>query len=111
MLVSGGGRTLQYLSEASRSGELDGEVVRCIASAADCYALERARSLGVPATHIVRKAFPNSTDFANAIFDDLDRHQVDLALLAGYLVKLPLVERWRGRVLNIHPALLPSFGG
>ncbi len=114
VLVSGGGRTLQYLDEACRrtgEGSLFAEIACCIASGNRCYALERAKGLGVPASVVRPRDFPSEAEFSAAIFDSLDAHRVDLAILAGYLVKLPIAVHWRGRVMNIHPALLPSFGG
>jgi phosphoribosylglycinamide formyltransferase 1 len=111
VLVSGGGRTLTYLDSAAKNGELAGDVVCCIASGAKCAALDRAAAAGIPAVVIRPRDHADPAAFAAAIFAALDAHAVDVALLAGYLVKLPIVPAWRGRVLNIHPALLPAFGG
>jgi len=111
VLASGGGRTLAYLHEASKSGELAGDVVCCITSGAKNLALERARERGIPAVAIRTRDFPSESSFAAAVYAELEAHRVDLAVFAGYLVKLSVLPAWRGRVMNIHPALLPAFGG
>ncbi len=114
VLASGGGRTLQYLVEACRStagSDLLADVACCVASGNRCFALERAKNLGVPSRAVRPRDFGSAAEFASEVFAELESHRVDLALLAGYLVKLPIPERWRGRVMNIHPALLPAFGG
>jgi phosphoribosylglycinamide formyltransferase-1 len=111
VLVSGGGRTLEYLVIAAREGRLHGDVVRCIASSARCAALERAARLAVPVAAIRPRDHATREAFASAVFADLEAHGVELALFGGYLVKLDVPPAWRGRVMNIHPSLLPAFGG
>lgn len=111
VLASGGGRTLGYLHEACTGGAIPCEIACCITSGAKNPALARAAERGIPARAIRPKDHVDPAGFAAAVFAELERHEVDLALLAGYLVKLPVLESWRGRVMNIHPALLPAFGG
>lgn len=111
VLASGGGRTLLNLVERSRDGSLPGEVVLVVASRRGAPALDRARELGIPAVALSPRDFPGEAEFSAAVFGALEDAKVDLALLAGYLVKLPLKAGWRGRVMNIHPALLPKYGG
>jgi len=111
VLVSGGGRSLQNLVERSRDGRLDGDVALVLSNSPGAFALERAKNLDIPSRVIRPRDFDDVQAFSNAVFDRLDAERIDLAVMAGYLVRLPLVQRWRGRVLNIHPSLLPAFGG
>lgn len=111
VLASGGGRTLENLVELSRSGELLGEVVQVLTNRPDAYALERAARHGIPCGCVRPGDYESEAAFGRAIAAQLEAARVDLALLAGYLVRLPLSEAWAGRVMNIHPALLPAFGG
>ncbi|MFH0946583.1 MAG: phosphoribosylglycinamide formyltransferase [Planctomycetota bacterium] len=111
VLASGGGRTLENLVELSRSGGLLGEVVQVITNRRDAYALERAVRHGIPSGCVRPADYESEEAFGRAIGERLEEARVDLALLAGYLVRLPLPREWRGRVMNIHPALLPAFGG
>lgn len=111
VLVSGTGRTLENFAALSRSGLLRGEVVLVISSSRTAYALERAALLGLPALALAPRSFPSEAAFAAEVFRRLEKERVDLALLAGFLARLPIARGWRGRVMNIHPALLPGFGG
>lgn len=111
VLVSGGGRSLENLVERQRAGTLAGDVVTVLANVTSAFALERARRLGIAAAVVRPRDHDSPAAFARAVFQRLEEHGVDLALMAGYLVRLPLEDSWRGRVLNIHPALLPAFGG
>jgi len=111
VLVSGGGRSLENLVERSRAGTLPAEVALVISNSPEAFALERARRLGIPSTVIRPRDHADDATFGVAVFEALERANVALAVLAGYLVRLPMNDAWRGRVLNIHPALLPSFGG
>ena len=111
-LISGGGRTLLNLLELSRKGELDIEIVTVIASR-DCAGLGRCEAENLP-THLVEfKQFGsgNLQAYSDAITALLDDAKVDLVLMAGFLSKYIVPEKYAGRILNIHPALLPKFGG
>jgi phosphoribosylglycinamide formyltransferase-1 len=111
VLLSGGGRTLQNLAEHIAAGDLDAIVATVIGSKADAYGLQRARNLDVPAHAAARKDF-DSADAMNAHIWRLIREaQADLVVLAGYLRVLPIEPDFTHRVVNIHPALLPGFGG
>jgi len=105
VLVSGGGRTLENLVELSRDGRLPAEVALVISNQQDAFALERARR------HDIRAAWLKTSGREARIYALLEELEIDLVLLAGYLVRLPVRPRWRGRIMNIHPALLPAFGG
>jgi phosphoribosylglycinamide formyltransferase-1 len=111
VLVSGGGRSLENLAEVIARGELSAELALVISSHAEAFALERARRLGIPAITLLPREHPGPEAYGDAIFAELERARCDVAVLAGFLRLLVVPERWLGRVLNIHPALLPDFGG
>lgn len=111
VLVSGGGRSLQNLIDRAADGSLPIEIRQVIASAAGVQAIERAARHGIPAEVIARRSFASAAAFGAAIWSALAQRDVELAVLAGFLVRLPLIDAWRGRAINIHPALLPAFGG
>jgi formyltetrahydrofolate-dependent phosphoribosylglycinamide formyltransferase len=111
VLISGGGTTLQNFLDKIKTGELKASVEVVISSNAKAYGLQRAKAHNVP-THVVRrKDFKTLEEFSKANFDIIDRCGVDLVCLAGYLKLLRIPEKYDGRVMNIHPALLPSFCG
>lgn len=111
ILVSGGGTTMQNLAEVIARGELDAQIVCCIASNAQCFALERAKKLDIPAEVILRRESGSLEAFSERIAGALRKHQVELALMAGFLSLWMIPPDFQGRVMNIHPALLPKFGG
>jgi phosphoribosylglycinamide formyltransferase 1 len=111
VLVSGGGTTLQNLAETIARGELAATLVLCIASNARCFAVQRAAKLNLPTMVINRQAAGSLPTFSAQIAAALRQHQVDLALMAGFLSLWTIPDDLTGRVLNIHPALLPKFGG
>ena len=102
---------MQNLAEVIARGELDAEIVCCIASNPGCLAIERARRLGIPVEVIVRRAAGSLEEFSRRIAQALRKYQVDLALMAGFLSLWKIPPDFTGRVMNIHPALLPKFGG
>ena len=110
-LISGGGTTVQNVQEAINAGDLDARVVAVISSRPGAYGLERARKLGLP-THVVsRKDFGGTQEFSTAIWDIVRQTQADLVCLMGFLSLVAIPDDYAQRVVNIHPALLPSFGG
>lgn len=116
VLLSGGGTTLQNLAERIDAGALEAEVACVIASNDRCYGIERAAQLGLPCEVIRRKDFaehgPDATPhFSRAVFDQCRAAGADLVCLAGFLSLLVIPGDYAGRVLNIHPSLLPKFGG
>ena len=111
VLVSGGGTTMQNLAEVIARGELDARIVVCIASNSQCYAIERSRKLNFPVEIITRKTGGSIDRFSDHIAEALRRFEVDLALMAGFLSLWHIPGDFSGRVMNIHPALLPKFGG
>ncbi len=113
VLVSGGGTNLQALLDAQARGELPhGEITVVIASRDDAFALERARRAGVEAVVVARKGRKAET-FERLLKEELLRHRSDLVVLAGFLCILSaeFIADYEGRILNVHPSLLPAFGG
>jgi len=115
VLASGGGTNLQVIIDNCASGRIDAQVVVVI-SDVECGALERARGAGIPAVWIDRRdkgLYPTREAFDGAMLAGLREHRAELVCLAGYLriMRSELVKAYDGRMLNTHPALLPSFGG
>ena len=113
VLLSGGGRTLENILKHIQGGSLKGlaEVTVVVASRPGIRGIGIAEAAGVP-THVIRrKEFPSTEAYSDAMVKRLDEHQVDLVCLAGFLSYWTIPDRYLGRVMNIHPALLPSFGG
>jgi phosphoribosylglycinamide formyltransferase-1 len=116
ILVSGKARgtNMAAIIDACQRGEIpDSEVALVMGTREDAPALQRARELGVPTCVIAPKAFPNDEAYGEAMLKVLGEVQPDLICLAGYMRLLPanVVRAYRYRILNIHPALLPLFGG
>jgi len=111
VLISGSGRTLQNFIDLIERGELPARVEVVVSSRADVQGVERARRHGRPVEIVPRKNYPSEESFSDAITGILDRYAPDLALLAGFMSFYRIPPRWLGKVLNIHPALLPRFGG
>ncbi len=112
-MVSGGGTNLQAIFDAIDRGEIDGEVTLVISSSRKAYALERARMRGIPTVALPLKAFATAEECHAARHRALVEAQPDLIVLAGYLGILgaDTIRAFAGRILNIHPALIPSFCG
>ena len=112
-MVSGGGTNLQAIFDAIDRGEIDAEVTLVISSARKAYALERARARGIPTLALPMKAFATPEECQAARHRALVEAQPDLIVLAGYLGILgaETIRAFPGRILNIHPALIPTFCG
>lgn len=113
VLASGRGSNLQAILDAIRAGRLAARVVLVLSDRSDAYALERARQAGVPTAVVPRKGFDSRETHDAAIADRLEQAGVDWVVLAGYmrLLSAGFVARFRDRIVNIHPALLPAFPG
>lgn len=109
--LSGGGTTLLNLDERIRSGVLNAEIACVITSNNTCKGIERAKVRGMPVEVHPRKSFADKHAFSNAVFKACREAQADLVVLAGFLSLLVIPDDFEGRVLNIHPSLLPKFGG
>ncbi len=114
VLVSGGGTNLQKLIDAEKAGQIvNGKLRVVIASRPDAYALERAKQAGIEAITLRRKEYPDVDTYSQALIEALQERGVDLVVLAGFLTITGnnFVEAFRNRIINVHPALLPAFGG
>jgi phosphoribosylglycinamide formyltransferase 1 len=111
VLLSGSGRSLQNLLDRIAAGQLPAQVGLVISSRPDAYGLNRARHAGIATAVVERKAFHDRDDYSAAIFDQCRQADVQLVCLAGFLQLLRIPDDFAGRVMNIHPALLPAFGG
>ena len=114
VLVSGGGTNLQALIDAQAAGTLhSGEIALVVSSSPDAYALERARRAGIPTAVCPRRELGSQEAFETALHRALARHAIHLIVLAGFLSILSeeFVSWWPGRILNVHPSLIPSFCG
>jgi phosphoribosylglycinamide formyltransferase-1 len=113
VLISGSGTNLQAIIDASADGRLDAEVAVVVANHEEAYGLERARKADIPAVWIDRTAHSTFAAYNEAIRDIMLDHEVDLVAMAGYmrLLGTEVLDAFPDRVVNIHPALLPSFAG
>jgi|SRR5436190_9285292 len=111
VLLSGSGRTLQNLIDRVQDGSLPARIEVVISSHAGVKGLDRAGKAKIPAVTVDYKTFPDDRAFSDAITAQLDRHPVDLVIMAGFIRRYLFPKKYEGRVLNIHPALLPDFGG
>lgn len=114
VLVSGGGTNLQAIIDAVESGKVTNtEIVFVISNNANAYALERARQHDIAAQCVSPKQYESRAQFNEKLVEIIDSYHVDLLVLAGYLVIIPpqLITKYRNRIINIHPSLIPSFCG
>lgn len=113
ILASGRGSNLQAIMDQAAAGIMNAEVAVVISDNQEAYALERARLAGIPAWHIKYRDFPSKDAYEKSIVDLLQQHRVELVCLAGYmrLVGGVILAAFPNRIMNIHPALLPSFPG
>lgn len=114
VLVSGGGTNLQAIIDAVGAGTITNtEISLVISNNKNAFALERAKNAGIPAKCISPKDFDNRALFNEALIAELDQAQVDLIVLAGFLVVIPeqMIQKYRNRIINVHPSLIPSFCG
>ncbi len=114
VLVSGGGTNLQALIDAQADGRLkSGRIVRVISSKPDAYALTRADRAGIPTTVVPRKQYASRQAYDEAVLAALEEAQADLVILAGFLYVLGprVIRAYPDRIINVHPALIPSFCG
>jgi phosphoribosylglycinamide formyltransferase 1 len=113
VLVSGGGSNLQSIIDACASGRIKGRVACVISNKADAFGLERARQAGIPALHLDHRAYTGREAYDEALVATLREFDVELVALAGFMriITPVLLDSFPNAVLNIHPALLPSFPG
>ncbi len=113
VLASGRGSNLQAILDALAAGLIDAKVTVVISDNPTAYALERARAVGIPAFVCSPKSYPGKAEYEQAVVEQLQAHQVELVAMAGYmrLVGPTILDNFPNRIMNIHPALLPSFTG
>lgn len=113
VMASGGGSNFKALLEKVQDGSLRAKCSFLIVNNGDCGAVQIAKEFGVPTFHISGKTHPEQLEYEEALLGVLSNHPVDLLLLAGYMKKIPdsLIQALPERILNIHPALLPKYGG
>ena len=113
VLVSGNGSNLQALIDAQHGKQLSGQIVGVLSNKADAYALRRAEDANIATAVISHQNFPNRESFDVAMHQQLLAWQVDLVILAGFMRILTpeFVSKWQGKMLNIHPSLLPFYKG
>ena len=114
VLVSGGGTNLQAIIDAVADGKITNtEIATVISNNKNAYALERAAKAGIPNCCISPKDYADRAQFHEALLNALDEAQVDLIVLAGFLVTIPeeMIRKYRNKIINIHPSLIPSFCG
>ncbi len=114
VLVSGGGTNLQALIDAEKRGEIKGGKITCvIASKADAYALERAKNNGIKTRVLIRKDYADVAAYSKAMVEALKEEQADLVVYAGFMTILDgqVCSAFPNRMINVHPALIPSFCG
>ena len=114
VLVSGGGTNLQALIDAQNGGEIkNGKISLVVSSNPNAYALERAKNNSIATEVIRRKDYDEFDEYDSAVTELLKSKDVDLVVLAGFLVKIPeeMVHQYSHRIINIHPSLIPSFCG
>lgn len=113
VFASGGGTNFQSILDAVQQGELPAHPVCCVSNTPEAGALERAQRHDVPAEVIPPGEYDSPSSFGAALLGLLDKHDASFIALAGYMIKIPanVVEAYRGRMTNVHPALLPAFGG
>ena len=109
-LISGGGRTVLNLQEKIAAGALDAEIV-CVIASRECVGVGRCEEVGLPVEVVSPRSYSGEAAFGAAVWSRIEERDADLALLTGYLSRLPIPQRWDLRVMNIHPSLLPAFGG
>ncbi len=114
VLVSGGGTNLQALIDAEKRGELGGGTISLvIASKPGVYALERAANNNIESKVLARRDYQSISDYSKALADELKAHGIELVVLAGFLTIIDeqVYEAYPNKILNVHPALIPSFSG
>ncbi len=113
VFCSGNGSNFKALYQQIHERHLPCQIVMCLSNNSECGAMNFAREHGIDAVHLSSKSVPDESAFVQTMLSELEKRQVELILLAGYMKRVPkeVVQRYPNRILNIHPALLPKFGG
>jgi phosphoribosylglycinamide formyltransferase 1 len=113
VFCSGDGSNFKSIRRTIEDKQLNAEIVLCLSNREQCGAMEFARNNGIATLHLTEKQFSSFDEFADAMLRCLREHGIEMILLAGYMRKVPdaVVAAFRDKIINIHPALLPKFGG
>ncbi|SEQ83386.1 phosphoribosylglycinamide formyltransferase-1 [Rosenbergiella nectarea] len=113
VLISGSGSNLQAIIDACQLGRLKAEIVAVFSNKADAFGLQRAQQAGIATASLAIGDYADREAFDQALLQQIDSYQPDLVVLAGYMriLSAPFVTHYRGRLLNIHPSLLPKYPG
>ncbi len=113
VFASGSGTNFQAIIDAVESGQIDAQIAGLITNKSGIQAIERARNHSINHAKLSPSEFSPQSAYVDALLEQLDSWQTDLIALAGYMVKIPaqVIEEYRGRIVNIHPSLLPKYGG
>jgi len=113
VFASHGGSDMQAIIDGCKRGAINGKVVAVISNNADSYALVRAANEGIDRYHVAQSKYPDEASMVNAIMEILESHNTDMVFLAGYLKKIDpsIIRKYKDNIYNIHPALLPKYGG
>ena len=114
VLVSGGGTNLQALIDAQNSGIItSGEIVLVLSNNSSAYALTRAENAGIETAVVLKKECADSAEFERKMLDELEKHNIDMIVLAGFMsiLSADFVSHFPERIINVHPSLIPSFCG
>lgn len=113
VLISGGGTNLQAIIDNIKAGNIDGKIRVVISNRKDAYGLIRTRNAGIEGLYIDEDEYDTEGEFYERIVQELNKRDVELVVLAGYMKVLPekFVEEYAGRIINVHPSLIPSFCG
>ncbi|MGR3301104.1 MAG: phosphoribosylglycinamide formyltransferase [Candidatus Scalindua sp.] len=111
ILISGSGTTLQNLIDKINDKTLNANIQIVISSAPDTYGTKRAEQNNIPVAIVQRKGYNDSKIFSNTIINEIEEYSVDLIILAGFLHLFRIPDKYTGKVMNIHPGLIPSFCG
>lgn len=113
VLISGSGTNLQSIVDEIEKGKISGRIRVVISNRKDAYGLIRAKKAGIEGLYIDKKKFDSEEEFNRKIIEELSKREVELVVLAGYLSILSeeFIEKYKGRIINIHPSLIPSFCG
>ena len=113
IFASGGGSNAQSIADAIAAGRLNARIGLCVTNRSSAGVVARMEKLAIPTVVLDPKSFDDEDDYTSVLTKALDDHDINFVVLAGYLRKIPssVVRRFKNRMLNIHPALLPAFGG
>lgn len=113
VFASGSGTNFQAIIDATENGQINGRICGLLTNKTGIQAIERAQNHGIDHRFITPSQFSNQNDYVDALLEQLEDWETDLIVLAGYMIKIPasVIQKYEGRILNIHPALLPKYGG